>query len=82
MASFDKEPTFKSNLLIYEGHYYLIGEEHKEFTADKMADSDYGRAVEPQQILLDYQHTLMRPILFSEAFLLLGAAVIDSMTRS
>ena len=41
VASFDKEPTFKSNLLIYEGRYYLIGEEHKEFTADKMADSDY-----------------------------------------
>ena len=41
VASFDKEPTFKSNLLIYGGHYYLIGEEHKEFTADKMADSDY-----------------------------------------
>ncbi len=41
VASFDKEPTFKSNLLVYEGRYYLIGEEHKEFTADKMADSDY-----------------------------------------
>ena len=41
VASFDKEPTFKNNLLIYEGRYYLIGEEHKEFTADKMADSDY-----------------------------------------
>ena len=26
MASFDKEPTFKSNLLVYEGRYYLIGE--------------------------------------------------------
>ena len=41
VASFDKEPTFKSNLLLFEGRYYLIGEEHKEFTADKMADSDY-----------------------------------------
>ena len=41
VASFEKEPTFKSNLLVYEGRYYLIGEEHKEFTADKMADSDY-----------------------------------------
>ncbi|MDE6998446.1 MAG: ParM/StbA family protein [Oscillospiraceae bacterium] len=41
VASFDKEPTFKNNLLIYEGRYYLIGEEHKEFTADKMADIDY-----------------------------------------
>ena len=39
MASFDKEPTFKSNLLVFENRYYLIGEEHKEFTADKMAAS-------------------------------------------
>ena len=41
VAAFDKEPTFKSNLLVYEDRYYLVGEEHKEFTADKMADSDY-----------------------------------------
>ncbi len=41
VASFEKEPTFKSNLLVYEDRYYLIGEEHNEFTADKMADSDY-----------------------------------------
>jgi len=41
VASFDKEPTFKSSLLVYEGRYYLIGEEHKEFTSDKMADSGY-----------------------------------------
>ena len=37
----EKEPTFKRNLLIYEGRYYLIGEGHKEFTAEKMADSDF-----------------------------------------
>lgn len=41
VAAYDKEPTFKSNLLVYEGRFYLIGEEHKEFTADKMLDSDY-----------------------------------------
>ena len=39
--STDKEPTFKSNLLVFEGRYSLIGEEHKKFTADKMADSGY-----------------------------------------
>lgn len=38
---YDKEPTFKSNMLIYKDKYYIIGEEHKEFTADKMIDSDY-----------------------------------------
>ena len=41
VASFDKEPTFKSNLLVYEGRYYLIGEEHKEFCAEKTQDEDY-----------------------------------------
>lgn len=41
VAAFDKEPTFKSNLLTYDGRYYLIGEEHKEFAADKMQDMDY-----------------------------------------
>jgi len=38
---YDKEPTFKSNLLVYSGSYYLIGEEHKEFAADKILDPDY-----------------------------------------
>ena len=37
----DKEPTFKSDLLIYEGRYYTIGEEHKEFIPDKALDQDY-----------------------------------------
>ena len=41
MAAYDKEPTFKSNLLVYDNKYYLIGEEHKEFAADKMQDMDY-----------------------------------------
>ena len=37
----DKEPTFKSDLLIYEGRYYTIGEEHKTFLPDKALDQDY-----------------------------------------
>lgn len=41
VAAFDQEPTFKSNLLVYNERYYLIGEEHKEFAADKMQDADY-----------------------------------------
>ena len=41
VASYDKEPTFKANLLIYNGCYYIISEEHKEFVAEKMTDSDY-----------------------------------------
>jgi len=37
----DKEPTFKSNLLVYEGCYYTIGEEHKAFLPNKASDQDY-----------------------------------------
>ena len=32
VLSYDKEPTSKSNLLTYEGRYYVVGEEHKEFS--------------------------------------------------
>lgn len=41
VAAYDKEPTFKGNLLVYGGKYYIIGEEHKEFASDKIADNDY-----------------------------------------
>lgn len=41
VACYDKEPTFKSNLLVYNGKYYIIGEEHKEFISEKMMDEDY-----------------------------------------
>ena len=41
VTAYDKEPTFKNNLLIYENHFYQIGEERKEFLAEKMQDQDY-----------------------------------------
>lgn len=34
-------PYFDKNLLTYNGEYYLIGEGHKEFIADKYTDIDY-----------------------------------------
>ncbi len=37
----DKEPAFKSNLLIYNGRYYIIGDEHKDYIPDKSMDEDY-----------------------------------------
>ena len=37
----EKEPTFKANLLTYDGRYYLIDENRKEFAPDKMRDGDY-----------------------------------------
>ena len=41
VTAYDKEPTFKSNMLVYDGRYYIIGDEHKEFAAEKMNDQDY-----------------------------------------
>ena len=36
VVAYDSEPTFKNNLLVYEGRYFKIGEGHKEFIADKV----------------------------------------------
>lgn len=41
VSAYDKEPTFKNNMLIYNDKYYIIGEEHKKFISDKMLDDDY-----------------------------------------
>ena len=37
----DTEPTFKNDLLIYQGRYYQIGVGHKEYVAEKVIDEDY-----------------------------------------
>lgn len=39
--SSDTEPTFKQDILIYEGRYYQIGIGHKEYAAEKIMDQDY-----------------------------------------
>ena len=41
LIEYDDKPTVTTNLLTYENKYYLIGEGHKEFTADKFLDPDY-----------------------------------------
>ena len=41
VVAYDAEPTFKNNLLVYQGRYFKIGEGHKEFIADKIQDEDY-----------------------------------------
>ena len=41
VTSYDKIPTFTHDMLTYNGKYYIIGEEHKEFVPDKMSDPDY-----------------------------------------
>ena len=37
----DTEPTFKQDLLVFEGKYYQIGIGHKEYAAEKILDEDY-----------------------------------------
>ena len=46
---YDREPTFKENMLVWNGKYYLIGVEHKEFKAEKMLDDDYFNALEDEE---------------------------------
>ena len=41
VTAHDQEPTFKSNLLVYGGRYYTVGDGHKEFAADKIRDTDF-----------------------------------------
>ena len=38
VTRYEKEPTFQNNLMIYNGLYYQVGEEHKEFQAEKTGD--------------------------------------------
>ena len=33
---YDSEPLFTGDMLTYNGRYYLIGEGHKEFIAEKI----------------------------------------------
>ena len=41
ILGYDSEPLFTGDMLTYNGRYYLIGEGHKEFIADKIRDEDY-----------------------------------------
>ena len=39
--AYDFEPLFTKDMLVYDGRYYLIGEGHKEFIAEKARDDDF-----------------------------------------
>ena len=39
--TFETEPLFTRDMLVYDGRYYLIGEGHKTYTAEKTNDEDY-----------------------------------------
>ena len=41
IMGYDQEPLFTRDMLTYDGRYYLIGEGHKEFVAEKVKDEDY-----------------------------------------
>ena len=41
LLTYDAEPLFTGDMLVYNGKYYLIGEGHKEFIADKICDEEY-----------------------------------------
>ncbi len=41
ILSSDTEPLFTSEMLTYEGRYYLIGEGHKSFIAEKDKDDEF-----------------------------------------
>ena len=41
VAAYDKEPTFKENMLVYNGKFYLIGEGTQGIYIGQMADMDY-----------------------------------------
>ena len=41
VTAYDSEPPFQSNLLTYHDHFYIIGEDRMEFSADKTWNDDY-----------------------------------------
>ncbi len=41
ILSYDSEPAFTKDMLVYKDRYYLFGEGHKEFSAEKTRDDEY-----------------------------------------
>ena len=41
VKSYESEPAIASNVLEYNSQYYVIGENHKVFIANKIEDDDY-----------------------------------------
>lgn len=60
VVAYDSEPTFKNNLLIYQGRYFKIGESHKEFIADKIQDEDYYILMQKPPCALESRSTQAR----------------------
>ena len=41
ILTFDHEPAYAQDLLIYDGKYHVIGSGHREFTPDKVSNPDH-----------------------------------------
>jgi len=41
VLTFDHEPAYAQNLLVYDGKYHVIGSGHREFTPDKVSNPDH-----------------------------------------
>lgn len=41
LVAYDTEPLFTRDMLVYGGKFYLIGEGHKTYSAEKTLDEDY-----------------------------------------
>ena len=41
VLTFDHEPAYAQDLLIYDGKYHVIGSGHREFTPDKVSNPDH-----------------------------------------
>ena len=63
LTIYDTEPIFQGNTLEYNGNYYRVGENHKEFIADKSVDDDF-------YIL----NLILQVFILRQAYLLLGYA--------
>lgn len=41
VLTFDHEPVYAQDLLVYDGKYHVIGSGHREFTPDKVSNPDH-----------------------------------------
>ena len=41
VLTFDHEPAYAQDLLVYDGKYHVIGSGHREFTLDKVSNPDH-----------------------------------------
>ena len=76
LTIYDTEPIFQGNTLEYNGNYYRVGENHKEFIADKSVDASFLHIRTLWQLLASYnaQERILQVFILRQAYLLLGYA--------